>query len=64
MKNNSSTFYEVNLSDCDGRNATVHVWSDGKIEWINGQKAWRRLLKFYNEPNAPKWVARFLGVVN
>lgn len=25
-------FYEVNLSDCDGSKATLHIWSDGRVD--------------------------------
>lgn len=55
-------FYEVNLSDCDGANAELHVWSDGHVELVKGTRGvLRRLLGFYREPDAPAWVAQTLA---
>lgn len=60
--NTDKTFYEVNLSDCDGSNATLHIWSDGRIEYISKASRTKinRLAKLCkeseNDLEMPEWA--------
>ncbi len=58
MKDETAKFYEYILSDCDGSNATLHVWTNGKVETIHGTPAVRtRLLRAgAGDYEASKWV--------
>ncbi len=52
-----TVFYEVNLSDCDGANADLHVWSDGRVDLVKGTRGvMRRLLGLFRDDDAPQWV--------
>lgn len=55
------SFYEVNLSNCDGLNATVHVWSDGSHELVKGSRyALRKLLPLFHDDEAPSFVRQWI----
>lgn len=55
-------FYEVNLSDCDGSDATLHIWDNGKIECRSSASRTKikRLAKLCkeseNDLDMPEWA--------
>ncbi len=54
-------FYEVNLSNCDGANATIHIFDDGTIDRKGNYHAKvKRLAKLCmeseNDPEMPEWA--------
>jgi hypothetical protein len=54
-------FYELNLSNCDGLNATVHVWSDGTHELVKGTRyAMRKLIPLFRDEEAPGFVRQWI----
>jgi len=55
------SFYEINLSNCDGCNATIHVFENGKIDRRgNSYNKVKRLAKFCKESEydeeMPEWA--------
>lgn len=54
-------FYEVNLSNCDGLNATIYIFENGKIDWRGNYHAKvKRLAKLCkeseNDSDMPEWA--------
>ena len=55
-------FYEVNLSDCDYRNQTVHVHPDGthtfpdSVNRAKERQKMGRLIQCFHDPEAPEYV--------
>ena len=63
MSQEDARFYEVVLDDCDGLKATLHVWSDGRIDRVHGNSyAVRTLLPHWSDDEAPAWVREKLRV--
>ena len=60
--NTEERFYELTLSDCDGANATAHVWTDGRIDRVAGSVGvFRRLVRLRMwDSDAPGWVIKAL----
>lgn len=58
-------FYEINLSDCDHSNATIHVFVDGRIDY-NGSSysKVKRLAKLTkpseSDADMPNWVKKYI----
>jgi len=57
----SLKFYEVHLSNCDGSDATIYLWNDGKIDLgINKRARVRKLARLclYSEfdKDMPEWA--------
>ena len=55
------SFYEINLSNCDGYNATIHVFEDGKVDRRgNSYNKVKRLAKLCKESEhdkeMPEWA--------
>ncbi len=55
-------FYEVILSDCEGLNCTLHVWSNGAVDRVKGTAyAQRKLLPLFHDPEAPTFVTETIN---
>lgn len=57
---NKPAFYEVNLSNCDGLNATLHIYSDGTHSLVKGSRyAMRKLIPLFRDEEAPGFVKQW-----